>query len=72
MDHPIFQDIGAMPAFCSDVPVHLSVAPYLHTGAPFPIAGEQVQGIRKCGEVILFTVQMPRTGQFDTWLNRSA
>ena len=32
----------------------LPAAPDLHTGAPLPIAGEQVQGISKCGKVILF------------------
>ena len=71
MDHPILHGIGPVPALRSDVPAHLAVAPDLHTGAPFSIAGKQVQGIRECGKVVLFTVQMPRPGQFNALLNGS-
>ena len=70
MDHPILCGICPMPALRADVPAHLSVASDLHTCAPLSISGEQVQGIRKHGEIILFTVQMPRPNQFDALLHR--
>lgn len=70
VDHPILYGICPMPALRADVPAHLSVASDLHACAPLSIAWEQVQGIRKRGEVILFTVQMPRPDQFDALLDR--
>ena len=60
MKHPIPNGIDSMPALCTDVPAHLPVAPNLHAGAPLSIAREQVLGIRKCSEVILFAIQTPR------------